>query len=96
MTGKSAGRAKWSFFKCNAWHEGFDQHHEGLPTGRSLAPHPVGPIHTPMMREEAWLLGVLARAQALPVVEEPDLPIWHGGTWNKTSPSPAHLVHIEI
>ena len=33
------------------------------PAGRSLTPQPVGPIHTPMMREDASLLFVLARAQ---------------------------------
>ena len=33
------------------------------PAGRSLTSQPVGPIHTPMMREDASLLFVLARAQ---------------------------------
>ena len=33
------------------------------PTGRAVTPQMVGPIHTPMrMREDASLLGVLARA----------------------------------
>ncbi len=40
------------------------------PAGRSITPqcpHLVGPIHTPMMGEEASLLGALARAKAFPV-----------------------------
>jgi len=37
-------------------------HGAKAPAGRSIAPHLVGPIHTPMMGEEASLLGVLARA----------------------------------
>ena len=42
-------------------------HGAKAPAGRSITPHLVGPIHTPMMGEEASLLGVLARAYAFPV-----------------------------
>jgi len=37
-------------------------HGAKAPAGRSITPHLVGPIHTPMLGEEASLLGVLARA----------------------------------
>ncbi len=42
-------------------------HGAKAPAGRSITPHVVGPIHTPMMGEEASLLGALARAKAFPV-----------------------------
>jgi hypothetical protein len=37
-------------------------HGAKAPADRSITPHLVGPIHTPIMGEEASLLGVLARA----------------------------------
>jgi hypothetical protein len=36
-------------------------HGAKAPADRSITPHLVGPIHTPIMGEEASLLGVLAR-----------------------------------